>query len=243
VAVVAVDGTSMLSMGMPNAVSVVALAERGSMFYPPGIVYMEKLAVGPDGKGHVSLELSVKENVQSLARAKRVEPQDLTVVILDRPRHADLVEEVRRAGARIKFITDGDVAGGIMPCMPGTGVDMLLGVGGSPEAVVTACALKCLGGDIQCKLWPRNDEERATARELGLPLNKVLTINDLVRGDDVFMSLTGVTHGELVSGVRYSEWGASTETLAMRSRSGTIRRIQSQHNLGKLSRYAAVSYG
>ncbi len=243
VAVDPIDGTTLLSKGMPNAVSVVALSERGTMYYPPGIVYMEKLAVGPEGKGHVSLECSVQENIRSLAKAKGVDPRDLTVVILDRPRHAELVEQVRQAGARIKFITDGDVAGGIMPCIEGTGVDMLLGIGGAPEAVVTACALKCLGGEIQCKLWPRNEEERAQAEANGLPLNKVLQMDDLVRGDDVFMSLTGVTHGELVGGVRYTARGAYTETLAMRSRSGTIRRIHSHHNLGKLSRYAAVAYG
>ena len=242
IAVDPVDGTTMLSKGMPNAIAVVALAERGSMYYPPGIVYMEKLAVGPAGKGHVSLEYSVEENVRSLAKAKGVDRSDLTVVILDRPRHAALIDEVRRAGARIKLISDGDIAGGIMPSIEETGIDMLLGVGGSPEAVVTACALKCLGGDIQCKLWPRNDGERAAAEQLGLPLNKVLTMNDLVRGDDVFMSLTGVTHGELVRGVHYTPNGARTETLAMRSRSGTIRRIQSSHNFEKLSRYTAVAY-
>jgi fructose-1,6-bisphosphatase II len=242
VAVDPIDGTTLLSKGMPNSVSVVALAERGTMYYPPGIVYMEKLAVGPAGKGHISLEYSVEENIKSLAKRRGVEPRDLTVVILDRPRHAELVEEVRRAGARIKFITDGDVAGGIMPSIEGTGVDMLVGIGGSPEAVVTACALKCLGGEIQCKLWPRNDDERAQAEKLGLPLGKVLGMDDLVRGDDVFMSLTGVTHGELVSGVRFTARGAYTETLAMRSRSGTIRRIQSHHNFSKLSRYTAVAY-
>jgi fructose-1,6-bisphosphatase II len=242
VAVDPVDGTTLLSKGMPNAVSVVALAERGSMYYPPGIVYMDKLAVGPQGKGHVSLEYSVEENIRSLARAKGEDPSDLTIVILDRPRHADIIAEVRRAGARIKLISDGDVAGGLMPCMEETGIDMLLGIGGSPEAVVTACALKCLGGDIQCKLWPRTEEERAAAERAGLPLDKVLTIDDLVRGDDVFMALTGVTHGELVSGVRYTPRGAHTETLAMRSRSGTVRRIQSAHNFEKLSRYTAVAY-
>jgi fructose-1,6-bisphosphatase II len=241
VAVDPIDGTTLLSKGMPNAVAVVALAKRGTMYYPPGIVYMEKLAVGPDGKGHVSLECSVAENIRAIANARRVEPREVTVVILDRPRHADLVEQVRSAGARIKFITDGDVAGGIMPSLPETGVDMLLGIGGSPEAVVTACALKCIGGDIQCRLWPRNDEERRQAEENNLPLNKVLYIDDLVRDDDVFMSLTGVTHGELVSGVRYTSRGAYTETLAMRSNSGTIRRIQSHHNREKLARYTALA--
>jgi fructose-1,6-bisphosphatase II len=242
IAVDPVDGTTLLSKGMPNAVSVVALAERGTMYYPPGIVYMEKIAVGPQGKGHVSLEYSVADNIRSLAKAKGEDPADLTIVILDRPRHAALMDEVRATGARIKLITDGDVAGGIMPSMEETGIDMLLGVGGSPEAVVTACALKCLGGDIQCKLYPRNDEEREAARKIGLPLDKVLTIDDLVRGDDVFMSLTGVTSGELVTGVRYTSRGARTETLAMRSRSGTFRRIQSVHNLDKLAIYTSVAY-
>jgi fructose-1,6-bisphosphatase II len=241
IAVDPVDGTTLLSKGMPNSVSVVALAERGTMFSTP-VFYMEKIAVGPLGKGKISLEYSVADNIKSLARAKGVEARDLTIVILDRPRHTDLVEEVRRTEARIKFISDGDVAGGIMPCMDNTGVDMLLGIGGSPEAVVTACALKCLGGEIQCKLWPRDEAEREKAKAMKQPLGKVLTMNDLVRGDDVFMSLTGITHGELVDGVRYTTNGALTETLAMRSRSGTIRRVLSRHNIEKLSRYAAVAY-
>ena len=162
--------------------------------------------------------------------------------MLDRPRHADLIEEIRETGARVKMISDGDVAGGIMPAWPDTGGDMLLGVGGSPEAVITAAALKCLGGDIQCKLWPRNDGERDAAEKLGLPLDKVLSIDDLVRGDDVFFSLTGVTDGELVRGVRYFSGGARTETLAMRSRSGTIRRIKSTHRLDKIQAYSEIDY-
>ncbi len=242
IAVDPVDGTTLLSKGMPNSVSVVALAERGTMYYPPGIVYMEKLAVGPVGKGKVSLEYSVAENVRILADAKGVDVDDLTVVVLDRPRHEKLIAEIRETGARIKMITDGDIAGGIMPAIEDTGVDMLLGVGGSPEAVTTACALKCLGGDIQCKLWPRNDGEREQAEKLGLALDTVLTIDDLVRGDDVFFALTGVTNGELVRGVRYIPHGARTETLAMRSKSGTIRRVQSEHHFEKLMRYSALAY-
>jgi fructose-1,6-bisphosphatase II len=242
IAVDPVDGTTLLSKGLPNAVSVVALAERGTMYYPPGIVYMEKLAVGPIGKGKVSLELSVAENVRIMADAKGVDPDDLTVVVLDRPRHEKLIAEIREAGARIKLISDGDIAGGIMPAMDATGIDLLMGVGGSPEAVTTACALKCLGGDIQCKLWPRNDGEREQAERLGLALDTVLTIDDLVRGDDVFFSLTGVTNGELVKGVRYFARGARTETLAMRSRSGTVRRIESEHHFDKLMRYSALAY-
>jgi fructose-1,6-bisphosphatase II len=241
VAVDPVDGTTLLSKGLPNAVSVVAMAEQGTMYYPPGIVYMEKLAVGPAGRGVCSLEMSVEDNIAALAGAKGERIDDLTIVVLDRPRHAELIERIRATGARIKLISDGDVAGGIMPSLPDTGVDMLMGIGGSPEAVLTACALKCLGGDIQCKLWPRNDEERAQAEKLGLGLDRVLTINDLVAGNDVFFSLTGVTDGELVKGVHYFPHGATTETLVMRSRSGTIRRMHATHNFEKLERYAELS--
>ncbi len=241
VAVDPVDGTTLLSKGLPNAVSVVALAERGTMYYPPGIVYMEKLAVGPGGRGVVSLEMSIEQNIEALAAAKGERVDDLTVVVLDRPRHAELIERIRATGARIKLITDGDVAGGIMPSLPDTGVDMLMGVGGSPEAVLTAAALKCLGGDIQCKLWPRDDGERAQAEKLGLSLDRVLSIDDLVSGNDVFFSLTGVTDGELVKGVHYFPHGATTETLVMRSRSGTIRRIQAVHNFEKLEHYADMA--
>ncbi len=242
IAVDPVDGTTLLSKGLPNAVAVVALAERGSMYGSPGIVYMEKLAVGPLGKGKLSLENSVAENIRILADVKGGDPDDLTVVVLDRPRHAALIEEVRAAGARIKLITDGDIAGGIMPSLEETGIDMLLGIGGSPEAVTTACALKCLGGDIQCRPWPRNDEERAAAERQGIDLQAVLTIDDLVKGDDVFFSLTGVTDGELVKGVHYFPGGARTETLAMRSRSGTVRRVQAVHHFDKLMRYSALAY-
>jgi len=241
VAVDPVDGTTLLSKGLPNAVAVVALAERGTMYYPPGIVYMEKLAVGPAGRGVVSLDMSVEENIEALAAAKGERVDDLTIVVLDRPRHAELIERIRATGARIKLISDGDVAGGIMPSLPDTGGDMLLGVGGSPEAVLTAAALKCLGGDIQCKLWPRDDNERAQAEKLGLRLDQVLSIDDLVRGNDVFFALTGVTDGELVKGVHYFPHGATTETLVMRSRSGTVRRIQAVHNFEKLERYADLA--
>jgi fructose-1,6-bisphosphatase II len=241
VAVDPVDGTTLLSKGLPNAVAVVAAAERGTMYYPPGIVYMEKLAVGPAGRGVCTLEMDVEENIEALAAAKGERVDDLTVVVLDRPRHTELIDRIRATGARIKLISDGDVAGGIMPSLPDTGVDMLLGVGGSPEAVLTACALKCLGGDIQCKLWPRNDEERLQAEKLGLSLENVLTIDDLVRGNDVFFSLTGVTDGELVKGVHYFPHGATTETLVMRSRSGTVRRIQAVHNFEKLEHYADLA--
>jgi len=242
IAVDPVDGTTLLSKGLPNSVSVVALARRGSMLGWKGIAYMEKLAVGPQGKGHVSLELSIEENLRSLASAKRVKVEDLTVVILDRDRHNEMIDRVRGAGARVKLISDGDIAGGIMPAMEETGIDMLLGIGGSPEGVTTACALKCLGGDIQSRWWPRNDKERQIAEEQNLPLGQILSIDDLVSDDDVFFSLTGVTTGELVTGVRYAPHGAYTETLAMRGKSGTIRRVQSHHNFDKLMRYSALAY-
>src|SRR4051812_555077 len=241
VAVDPVDGTTLLSKGLPNAVSVVALANQGTMYYPPGIVYMEKLAVGAAGKGVVSLAMSIGDNIEALAAAKGERVDDLTIVVLDRARHEELIGRVRATGARIKLISDGDVAGGLMPSLPNTGVDMLMGVGGSPEAVLTAAALKCLGGDIQCKLWPRDDNERAQAEKLGLDLDRVLSIDDLVRGNDVFFALTGVTDGELVKGVHYFPHGATTETLVMRSRSGTVRRIQAVHNFEKLERYADLA--
>src|SRR5918998_5444065 len=242
IAVDPIDGTTLLSKGLPNAVAVVALAGRGTMYYPPGIVYMEKLAVGPIGKGVVSLELSIEENIRALAAAKGGDPDDLAVVILDRDRHAEIIARVRATGARVKLITDGDIAGGIMPALEETGMDLLLGIGGSPEAVTTACALKCLGGDIQCRYWPRNDRERELAEQQDLPLGQILTIDDLVADDDVFFSLTGVTTGELVRGVRYSPHSAFTETLAMRGKSGTVRRVQSTHNFDKLMRYSALAY-
>jgi fructose-1,6-bisphosphatase II len=242
IAVDPIDGTTLLSKGLPNAVSVVALAKRGSMLGWQGIAYMEKLAVGPAGKGQVSLDLSIEENLRALASAKKCDVDDLTVVILERDRHTEIIRRVREAGARVKLITDGDIAGGIMPSLDETGMDMLLGIGGSPEAVTTACALKCLGGEIQCRYWPRNDTERERAEQQHLPLGQILTIDDLVADDDVFFSLTGVTTGELVRGVRYTASGAHTETLAMRGKSGTVRRIQSSHNFGKLMRYSALAY-
>ena len=242
VAVDPVDGTTLTSKGLPNAVSVVALAGRGSMFYAPGIVYMEKIAVGPSAKGCIDLDASVAENIKCVAEAKKLQPSEVTVVILDRPRHEGLIREVRDAGARIKLISDGDVAGVIMTALDGTGVDILMGIGGSPEAVIAACALKCLGGEIQCRIYPRNEEERRQAIAAGHDPSKILTTEDLVKDDDVFFALTGVTGGELVRGVRYTSRGAETESLMMRSRSGTIRRIESSHNFDKLMKITSVPY-
>lgn len=242
VAVDPVDGTTLTSKGLPNAISVVALAARGSMFYAPGIVYMEKIAVGPQGKGCISLDASVEENIRCVAKAKGLEVGEVTVVILDRPRHEDLIQKVRDAGARIKLIGDGDVAGALEAASEGSGVDLLMGVGGAPEAVIAACAIKCLGGEIQCRMAPRDEAEQMKAVAAGFDPSKIFTTDDLVKDDDVFFAMTGVTDGELVRGVRYTNRGAETESLMMRSRSGTIRRIQSSHNFDKLMKITSLPY-
>jgi fructose-1,6-bisphosphatase II len=242
VAVDPVDGTTLTAKGLPNAISVVALASRGSMFYAPGIVYMDKIAVGPRGKGCISLDASVSENIQCVAKAKGLEVGEITVVVLDRPRHEDLIRQVRDAGARIKLIGDGDVAGALEAATEGSGVDILMGTGGAPEAVIAACAIKCLGGEIQCRMAPRDDEERRIAVAAGFDPSKILSTDDLVKDDDVFFAMTGVTDGELVRGVRYTNRGAETESLIMRSRSGTIRRIESSHNFDKLMKITSLPY-
>jgi fructose-1,6-bisphosphatase II len=235
-----IDGTRLCANGMPGAVSVVALAERGSMYYPPGIVYMNKLAVGPEAAHAIDITCSPTENLHRIADAKRMSVRLLTVVVLDRPRHQELIEEIRRAGARIKLITDGDVAGAVMTAFPETGIDVLMGIGGSPEAVVAAAALKCVGGAIQCTLYPRDEEERHAARAAGLELDTVLQTDDLVRSDNVFFAVTGITSGDLLDGVRFTAGGARTQSLVMRSRTGTIRRIEAEHRLGKLQEYEAI---
>lgn len=243
IAVDPIDGTTLLSNGMPNAISVVALSERGTMFNPPHIAYMEKIATGPEAAHAIDIERPVRENIQNVAKACGLSVSDLTVVILDRPRHDQIVKEIREAGARIKFITDGDVAGAIMAAMPGTGVNLLLGIGGAPEAVITACALKALGGNMQCRLWFRNDEERQSGVEHDLNEETVYEMHDLVRSDNTFFAATGITDGELLRGVRYTSHGVSTQSLVMRSKSGTVRFIEAQHRLTKLSQYAAVDFG
>src|SRR5215211_2988876 len=211
VAVDPIDGTRLTALGMGNALSVMAVAPRGTMFDPSAVFYMEKLATGPEAADQVDIRLPVAENVRRVARAKRESPSDVTVVILDRPRHQQMVEEVRETGARIKFITDGDVAGAIMAAREGTGIDLLVGIGGTPEAVIAACALKCLDGAMYGRLWPRNDDERQAALDAGYDLDKVLDIDDLVRGDNVFFAATGVTDGELLRGVRFDRRGSLTQ--------------------------------
>jgi fructose-1,6-bisphosphatase II len=242
VAVDPIDGTTLTAKGMSNAISVMAVAPRGAMYDPSAVFYMEKLVTGPEAADLVDIRQPVGENIAIVAKAKGVRPSDITVCVLDRPRHAQLVEEIREAGARIKFITDGDVAGSIIAARPGTGVDMLVGIGGTPEGIISACAMKCLGGVIQAKLWPTSDMERERAVAAGLQLDAILDTDDLVRGDDCFFVATGITDGELMHGVRYGAGRATTQSVVMRARSGTIRTITSEHRLDKLQSYSTVDY-
>ena len=242
VAVDPIDGTTLNAKGMPNAISVIAVAERGSMFDPSAVFYMEKLAVGPECVDAIDINAPIAWNLKMIAKTKGEKVGDLTVCILDRPRHEGLVADVRKAGARIKFISDGDVAGAIMAAREGTGVDLLAGIGGTPEGIISACAMACMGGEIQAKLWPRDDDERRKALDAGHDLDRVLGTTDLVRGDDIFFCATGITDGELLQGVRYRRQGPTTNTLVMRSRSGTIREMKSEHRMDKLQSYAAVDY-
>jgi fructose-1,6-bisphosphatase II len=242
VAVDPVDGTTLMSKGMPNALAVLAVAERGAMFDPSAVFYMEKLAVGVDCADVIDINAGVVENLRRIAQVKRSTVSDVTVCILDRPRHEKLVEEVRRAGARIRFISDGDIAGAISAAREESDVDVLMGIGGTPEGIITACALKCMGGAMQAKLWPRDDAEREKALAAGHDLTRVLTTDDLVTGENAFFVATGVTGGDLLRGVRYRSGGAATQSIVMRSKSGTIRVIDSFHRLEKLALYSAVDF-
>ncbi|AZQ73300.1 MULTISPECIES: class II fructose-bisphosphatase [Streptomyces] len=242
VAVDPVDGTTLTAKGMANAVSVMAVAERGTMFDPSAVFYMDKLVTGPEAADFVDIDAPVAVNIRRIAKAKRSAVEDVTVVVLDRPRHEGLVKEIREAGARIKFISDGDVAGAIMAARENTGIDLLLGVGGTPEGIIAACAMKCLGGTIQAKLWPKDDEERQRALDAGHDLDRVLHTDDLVSGENVFFVATGITDGELLRGVRYRAETATTQSLVMRSKSGTIRLIDSEHRLSKLRAYSSVDF-
>lgn len=244
VAVDPIDGTTLTAKGMNNAVAVMAVAPRGSMYDPSAVFYMEKLVTGPEAADAVDIRLPVAENIHRVAKAKGAQPSDVTVVLLDRPRHQQLADEIRAAGARIRFISDGDVAGAIAAARAGTGVDLLLGIGGTPEGIITACAIKALGGTIQGRLWPTDDDERQKALDAGHNLDPdfVLTTNDLVTGDDCFFVATGITDGDLMRGVNYWAGGCTTESLVMRSRSGTIRKIVSDHQLSKLKAYSAIDF-
>ncbi|MBJ7003173.1 class II fructose-bisphosphatase [Streptomyces griseofuscus] len=242
IAVDPIDGTTLTAKGMPNAIAVLAAAERGAMFDPSAVFYMDKLVTGPEAADFVDIDAPVAVNIRRIAKAKKATPEDVTVVILDRPRHEGLIKEVREAGARIKLISDGDVAGSVYALREGTGVDLLLGIGGTPEGIISACAVKCLGGTIQGKLWPKDDEERQRAIDAGHDLDRVLTTDDLVSGENVFFVATGITDGELLRGVRYRSQTALTESIVMRSKSGTVRRIDSEHRLSKLRAYSAIDF-
>lgn len=242
VAVDPIDGTTLTAKGMTNAIAVIAVTERGAMFDPSAVFYMEKLVVGADSADAIDITAPIAWNLQQVAKAKGERVADLTVCILDRPRHDDLVDEVRRAGARIKFIVDGDVAGAVMAARSGTGVDMLAGIGGTPEGIIAACAMSCLGGSIQGRLWPRDEAERRAALDAGHDLDRVLTTSDLVSGENIFFCATGITDGEIMEGVRYTPQGPTTHSIVMRSKSGTIREIRSEHAMAKLSTYAAVDF-
>ncbi|HCT80953.1 MAG TPA: class II fructose-bisphosphatase [Micromonosporaceae bacterium] len=242
VAVDPIDGTTLMSKGMPNALAVLAVAERGSMFDPSAVFYMEKLAVGPDFAGVIDITAGWTENLHRIARVKKSRVSDVTVCVLDRPRHAEMVEEIRQAGARIYFISDGDIAGAIYAAREQSTVDVLMGVGGTPEGITAACALKCLGGAMQARLWPRDDDERQKALAAGHDLDRVLTTDELVRGENAFFVATGVTSGDLLRGVRYRDSGAYTQSIVMRSKSGTVRVIDSYHRLEKLANYSVVDF-
>src|SRR5438093_149422 len=229
VAVDPLEGTRLTALGQPNAIAVIAVAERGTMFFPGAAVYMSKIAVGPQGIDAIDINASPTENVNAVAKAKGVSAREITVVVLERERHEALIAELRAAGAKVHLIRDGDVAAAIAAAQTGTGVDMLYGIGGTPEGVISAAALKCVGGGIQGKLWPRDDEERQQLVDAGLDAERVLTTNDLVAGDDVFVAATGVTTVSLLGVVGYLPNGAVTDSIVMRARSGTLRRIQPDH--------------
>jgi fructose-1,6-bisphosphatase II len=242
VAVDPIDGTTLMAKGMPNAIAVLAATERGAMFDPSAVFYMEKLAVGPEAAEVIDITAPVAENIRRVAKAKHTDVSDVTVCILDRARHADLVRAVREAGARIHFISDGDVAGAISAARPNTGVDMLIGIGGTPEGIITACALKCMGGEIQGRLWPKDDAEREKAIGAGHDLDRVLRTEDLVSGDNAFFCATGITDGDLLRGVHYRSGGCTTQSIVMRSKSGTVRMIDGFHRLEKLRKYSTVDF-
>jgi fructose-1,6-bisphosphatase II len=242
VAVDPLEGTRLTALGQPNAIAVIAVAERGTMFDPRGAFYMNKIAVGREAAEAIDINATPTENVHAVAKAKGLDVSEVTVVVLERDRHNELIGELRQCGARVNLIRDGDVAPSIAAAQTSVGVDILMGVGGTPEGVISAAAIKCLRGAIQGKLWPRNDEERQMLLDSGVDLDRVLTTNELVSGDDVFVAATGVTSGSLLSGVAYSGGGAVTDSIVMRSRSGTVRRIEARHALGKLKEFTGREY-
>lgn len=242
VAVDPIDGTRPLAFGRSNSLATVAIAPRGTMFDPGPFVYMNKLAVGPQAKGVIDIEKPITDNLRAIAKAKSKDVEDLTTIVLDRPRHNDVIAEIREAGARIRLIPDGDVAGALMTAWPNSGVDVLIGVGGTPEGVIAACALRAMGGEIQGKLYARDEDELRRGREAGYDFDKVLTMDDLVSSEDVFFTATGITDGELLKGVRYFGTNASTDSLVVRGMTGTVRQIIATHQIDKLRQLSAVKY-
>lgn len=242
VAVDPIDGTRPLAFGRSNSLATVAIAPRGSMFNPGPFVYMNKLAVGPEAKGVINIERPITENLKAIAKAKHKDVEDLTTIILDRPRHDAMIAEIRKAGARIRLIPDGDVAAALMTAWPDSGVDVLFGVGGTPEGVIAACALRAMGGEIQGKLYARDEDEKRRGQEAGYDFDKVLTMDDLVSSEDVFFAATGITDGELLTGVRYLGDGATTDSLVVRGLTGTVRQISATHRIDKLRHLSAVKY-
>jgi fructose-1,6-bisphosphatase II len=242
VAVDPLEGTRLTALGQPNAIAVIAAADRGSMFFPGAAVYMEKIAVGADALHAIDITATPTENVNAVAKAKGRRVNDIRVVVLERERHEELIGELHQAGARVNLIRDGDVAPAIAAARPQTGVDLLYGIGGTPEGVISAAALKCVGGGIQARLWPRDDDERDRLAAAGLDPAAVLTTDDLVKSDNVFVAATGVTTGALLRGVRYVRDGAVTDSIVMRSRSGTVRRIEARHQLTKLAHFTGREY-
>ena len=243
IAVDPIDGTTLTALGRGGALAVIAVSERGTMFNPGPCYYMEKVAVGPKARGAIDIRRSPTENIEAVAKALGKSVRDVTAVILDRDRHHDLIAEVRASGARIRLITDGDVAGAISTAWPETGVDILIGTGGTPEGVIAAAALKSMGGEILGRLWAPSEEDRRTAVEAGYDFDAVLTTDDLVKGDNCFFAATGITDGELLQGVRYHDFGATTQSLVMRSRSGTVRLVSARHPLDKLREYSQIEFG
>jgi fructose-1,6-bisphosphatase II len=237
-----IDGTTLMSKGLSNAISVLAVSERGTMYDPSAVFYMNKIAVGPDAVDAIDITAPIGDNIRKVAKAKNVSVSDLTVCILDRPRHETLIGDVRAAGARCRLISDGDVAGAISACRPNTSTDMLAGIGGTPEGIIAAAAIRCMGGAIQGQLAPKDDEERQKAIDRGLDLDQVLFTEDLVSGDNVFFSATGVTDGDLLKGVHYYGGGCTTQSIVMRSKSGTVRMIEAYHRLSKLNEYSAIDF-
>jgi fructose-1,6-bisphosphatase II len=242
IAVDPIDGTRPLAEGRLNSIATVAVAPRGTMYDPGPFVYMNKIAVGPAAKGVINVERSVEDNLRAIAKASGKRIQDLAVVMLERDRHAALKAEVRRCGARIRMIDDGDVAGALMAAVPDSGIDVLMGIGGTPEGVLAACALRAMGGEIQGKLYARDEDELRRGREAGYDFDKILTMEDLVSSEDVFFAATGITDGELLKGVRYFGDGASTDSLVVRGLTGTVRQIEATHRIDKLRHLSAVKY-